>query len=63
MLTLIHLQKIDLKAQFFKHDLKAQFVRQETPRGEFLPFELQIDINIHPFHPKTATTLENFIKK
>ena len=36
----------DLKAQFINEDLKALFVCHETPWGDFLTYELPIDINI-----------------
>ena len=56
-------KKRDLRAQFFNQDLKVQFIRQETPEeGELQTYELPIDINIHPLHPKTSTTLENLIR-
>ena len=63
MQILKHLQKNgDLKAQFINEDLKAQFIRHETPWGDFLTYELPIDINIHPLHPKTPANFDKLIK-
>ena len=57
-------KKRDLKAQSINEDLKAQFLRHETPWGEFLTYKLPIyiNINIHSLHPKTKPNLDELIK-
>ena len=48
-----------LKGQFINLKLKAQFIRQETPWGEFWTCELlPTDINIHPLHTNSPANLD-----
>ena len=63
MQILKHLQKIeDLKAQFINEDLKALFICHETPGGDFLTYELPIDINIHQLYLKTPVNSDKLLK-
>ena len=51
-----------MNAQFINEDLKAPFTRHETPWGDFLTYELLIDINIHKLHLKKPANLVKLIK-
>ena len=51
----------DLKAQFINEDFKAQFIRLETSWGKLLTYELPIDKNIHPLHPKKPANFDKLI--